>query len=106
MNEPRKAAANEPSLNWHVYMVRCKDNSYYTGITTDLSRRLKEHNSSRKGAHYTRSRRPVQLVYFEKVPSRSIAARREYQIKKLTPAGKQQLIKAARLPHHDGLRAG
>ena len=82
-----------PSSTWHVYIVYCKDNSYYTGITTDLSRRIDEHNSPKKGARYTRTRRPVELVYSEKAASRSIATRREMQIKKLTPIGKKQLIK-------------
>ncbi|NOR25740.1 MAG: GIY-YIG nuclease family protein [Desulforhopalus sp.] len=84
---------NEPSPTWHVYIVCCKDNSYYTGITTDLPRRIDEHNSHKKGARYTRSRRPVELVYFEKAASRSIATRREGQIKKLTLASKKRLIK-------------
>lgn len=85
---------NKPSMTWHVYIVCCKDNSYYTGITTDLPRRIDEHNSHKKGARYTRSRRPVELVYSEKAASRSIATRREHQIKKLTLASKKQLIKA------------
>jgi len=85
---------NTPPPTWHVYMVCCRDNSYYTGITTDLKRRIDEHNSQKKGARYTRSRRPVELVYFEKAASRSIATRRECQIKKLTLTSKKQLIKA------------
>jgi len=98
----QQAADHTPSQCWHVYIVRCSDKTYYTGITTDLSRRIEEHNSCRKGAQYTRSRRPVQLVYFEYAPSRSIAAGREYQIKKLTAAGKRQLIqKSLRLPGED-----
>lgn len=92
MNEEEQLK-DGPALDWHVYIVCCKDNSYYTGITTDLSRRINEHNSPKKGARYTRSRRPVELAYFEKAASRAVAARREYQIKKLTPAGKKQLIK-------------
>jgi putative endonuclease len=93
MNEEEQIVENEPVLDWHVYIVCCNDNSYYTGITTDVMRRLDEHNSPKKGAKYTRSRRPVELVYFEKAATRSIATRREAQIKKLTPAGKKQLIK-------------
>jgi putative endonuclease len=96
MNEEEQILKDEPAADWHVYMVCCKDNSYYTGITTDLSRRMIEHNSPKKGARYTRSRQPVELAYFEKVASRAIAARREHQIKKLTPAGKKQLIKTYR----------
>jgi putative endonuclease len=88
----------EPAADWHVYIVCCKDNSYYTGITTDLLRRIDEHNSLKKGARYTRSRRPVELAYFEKAASRAVAARREHQIKKLTPACKKQLIKTYKPP--------
>ncbi len=77
--------------NWFVYILRCRDGTYYTGITTDLTRRLTEHNAG-LGAKYTRPRRPIALVYSEPTISRSAAARREYQIKRLTPAGKKKLI--------------
>ena len=63
-------------------MVQCADNSLYTGITTELERRVKEHNESEKGAKYTKVRRPVYLVYSEKHPDRSTASKREYEIKK------------------------
>ena len=63
-------------------MVQCADNSLYTGITTELERRVKEHNESEKGAKYTKVRRPVHLVYSEKYPDRSTASKREYEIKK------------------------
>jgi putative endonuclease len=96
MNQEPQILKNGSAASWHVYIVCCNDHSYYTGITTDLLRRLEEHNSPKKGARYTRSRRPVELVYFEKAPSRAVAARREYQIKKLTPAGKKQLIESCR----------
>jgi len=75
-------------------MVRCSDKSLYTGITTDIQRRLAEHNSNRGGAKYTRPRRPVELVYLEGADSRSHASKREHSIKKLTPAKKLQLIDA------------
>lgn len=77
---------------WHVYMVLCRDGSLYTGIAKDLEKRIKEHNSERTGAKYTRSRRPVKLVYQEKVSSRSDASKREYAIKKMTTTGKNALI--------------
>lgn len=76
---------------WVVYIVRCLDRTYYTGITTDLVRRLAEHNSGR-GAKYTRSRRPVVLAYSEPATSRSAAAKRENQIKKMSLIGKKNLI--------------
>jgi putative endonuclease len=93
MNKKEPISDKQPAQAWHVYIVCCKDNSYYTGITTDLTRRIEEHNSPTKGARYTRPRRPVKLVYFEKAATRSIATRRELQIKKLTLLGKKQLIR-------------
>jgi len=78
---------------WYVYFLRCADNSLYTGITTDLSRRLEEHNFSNKlAAKYTRVRRPVRLVFSEELSSRSEATRKECQLKKLTKAKKEQLV--------------
>ncbi len=67
---------------YYVYMVRCSDETLYTGIATELKRRIEEHNKSDKGAKYTRMRRPVQLVYSEEHPNRSAASKREYEIKK------------------------
>ncbi len=77
---------------WYVYIVRCSDSTLYTGITTDLERRLLEHNSGPKGARYTRSRRPVALVYCEQATSRSAATSREAHIKKLKISEKGQLV--------------
>lgn len=84
--------------SWHVYIVCCGDGTYYTGIAKDLSRRISEHNSARGGARYTRSRRPVRLVYAEPADSRSAAAKREYQLKKLPLTRKKELIDTAQLP--------
>ncbi len=67
---------------YYVYMVQCADETLYTGIATELERRVKEHNESEKGAKYTRVRRPVKLVYSEKHQDRSTASKREYEIKK------------------------
>ena len=79
---------------YFVYMVRCADNTLYTGIATELQRRIQEHNSSDKGAKYTRTRRPVELVYSEEYPDRSSASKREYEIKKkMNRKEKLQLIK-------------
>lgn len=72
-------------------MVKCRDGSYYTGITTDIERRIKEHNSSPQGARYTRARRPVTLCYCEDAASRSEALKRELQIKKLSSHKKKLL---------------
>ncbi|MEM7027153.1 MAG: GIY-YIG nuclease family protein [Pseudomonadota bacterium] len=78
--------------DWYIYILRCADNSLYTGITTDIERRIVEHNAGNKGARYTRSRRPVNLVYTEKYNSRSDASKREAVIKKMTQAQKNELI--------------
>lgn len=78
-------------MEYIVYMVRCRDDSLYTGITTDLERRLCEHNSG-KGAKYTRGRGPVELVYREAVPDKSTALRREAAMKKLTRRQKLELV--------------
>jgi len=80
------------SNNWFVYILSCADNSLYTGITTDLERRVLEHNDSKKGAKYTRARRPVKLVYSEPAIDRSTATRREAALKSLTSDKKRELI--------------
>ncbi|RLA09291.1 MAG: GIY-YIG nuclease family protein [Gammaproteobacteria bacterium] len=86
------------SSTWFVYIVRCADSSYYTGITTNLERRLGEHNGTGpgtdSGARYTRSRRPVELVYSETSASRSAASKREYAIKRLSQLKKVELVNA------------
>lgn len=82
---------NMPSM-WRVYIVVCADGTLYTGITNDLRRRLDEHNQGPVGAKYTRSRRPVRLVYCEEVIDRSAAAKREYAIKQLPLAAKTALV--------------
>lgn len=76
---------------WYVYMLRCGDGSLYTGSTTDVDRRLREHQSG-TGARYTHSRPPVALAYVEEAPDRSAAQRREAAIKKLPRAQKLKLI--------------
>ena len=74
-----------------VYIVQCSDGTYYTGWTTDLFKRIKAHNEGR-GAKYTRSRRPVELVYSEALETKEDALRREYAIKRLTRTQKIKLI--------------
>lgn len=81
-------------MPYYVYLVLCADNTLYTGITTDLERRIDEHNNSNeKGAKYTRARRPVKLVYSEEYENRSEASKREYFIKKMSRKDKVSLIK-------------
>lgn len=79
-----------------VYILRCGDNSLYTGYTTNVNRRLKTHNRG-KGAKYTRSRLPVSLVYCKRVDSKSLALKLEARIKKLTKKEKEALVKAFNL---------
>jgi putative endonuclease len=81
-----------PAKVWYTYILQCVDGSLYTGITTDLERRLSEHNTSNKGAKYTKTRRPVILKYWETFDSRSTASQREYEIKRLTRKSKLKLI--------------
>ena len=78
--------------SWFVYILECADGSLYTGITTDLERRVSEHNDGKLGARYTRARRPVQLVYKACFSDRSEASVAEAQIKKLSRRKKQALI--------------
>jgi putative endonuclease len=77
---------------YYVYIVKCVDTTYYTGIAKDVERRLKEHNSSTKGAKYTKARRPVELVYQEFCEDRSSASKREYAIKRLNRQEKEKLV--------------
>jgi len=77
---------------WHVYLVRCRDGSLYAGITTDIIRRVREHNSG-SGAKYTRSRRPVMLARSEAKRSESYARKREAEIKSLTKMENENLLK-------------
>lgn len=78
-------------MSWYVYMLRCADESLYTGVTNDLVARLEQHQLG-KGARYTRSRLPVELVYEEPVADRSTALRREIAIKQLTRSAKLALL--------------
>ena len=79
---------------WYVYILKCGDGSFYTGITTDLKRRINEHNSSKLGAKFTRGKRPVELVYSCKMNDRSAASKEEYRIKKLSKTDKIKLIES------------
>lgn len=81
------------AAGYYVYLLRCADGTYYTGYTTDVSRRVAEHNAGR-GARYTRGRRPVQLVYVEQWPSRSLALKREAALRRLPRHAKHGLAAA------------
>jgi putative endonuclease len=79
------------SKKFFVYILECKDGSYYTGYTDDIGKRLKAHNSG-KGAKYTRARRPCVLVYYEEFMDKSSAMKREYAVKQLSRKQKEVLI--------------
>lgn len=83
-----------PDAPWYVYIVRCNDESLYTGIAKELEARIAQHNVG-AGAKYTRSRRPVSLVYSEEAPDRSAALRREIEIKRMPLATKRRLVEHA-----------
>ena len=84
---------DEEPKPWYCYIVRCSDDTLYTGISTDPERRIAMHNKG-KGASYTASRRPVIMVYCETVGTKGDALRRELQIKALTRKQKMELIKS------------
>lgn len=83
-------------MAYYVYILRCADGTLYTGIATDVKKRLVEHNTSKKGARYTKARRPVSLAYSESQPDRSSALKREIGVKRLTRHEKLRLIRTKR----------
>ena len=76
---------------WYIYILECSDKTLYTGITTDINKRLKTHNNG-KGAKYTKTRLPVHLMAYFEAENRSEASKEEYRIKQLTRKGKLELI--------------
>ncbi len=86
----------EKIKKYFLYILKCADGSLYCGITVDLKRRVFEHNSTKLGAKYTRSRRPVKLIFSKKFLNRSVASKEEYKVKKLSPAAKIKMIKNSR----------
>ncbi len=83
------------NVEWWVYVLRCRDGTLYTGVTTDVVRRLAQHNAG-TASKYTRSRRPVAMVYREAATGHGAALRREFAIKKLSRAAKDALIASQR----------
>ena len=81
---------------YSVYIVRCADDTYYTGITQDVARRIVEHESSPRGAKYLKGRGPLNLVFSVAVGDRSAASRVEYRVKRLDRSGKEALINGTR----------
>jgi putative endonuclease len=82
----------QPHTTYFVYIVSCADDTLYTGITTEVERRIQEHNNTVRGAKYTHARRPVSLVYQEGCESRSAALKKEAEIKRMTRMAKLDLI--------------
>lgn len=78
---------------YYLYILKCADKTLYTGITTDLQRRIGEHNGAKLGAKYTAARRPVKLVFSREFKNRSVAAKAEARIKKLKKSQKLELIR-------------
>ena len=79
-------------MKWFLYVLQCSDGTYYTGVTTNIGRRLNEHNVSSRGARYTKSRRPVKLVCWTTFDDRSTAQKAEYKFKRLTREQKELII--------------
>ncbi len=80
-----------PDSDHHVYVLECADGSLYTGYTTDVERRVAEHDAG-DGAKYTRGRTPVELVHTETFDSRAAATQREHEVKALSRAAKERLV--------------
>jgi putative endonuclease len=85
--------AHSHTMDWTVYIIHCDDDSLYTGITTDLERRFREHRDQPRGAKYFGGRKPLSVVYTENGHTRSSASRREAVIKKLQRSEKKELIR-------------
>lgn len=94
MKPKRKPKRKPKPKRWFVYVGKCGDGSLYTGVTTDLARREKQHNDG-TGAKYTRSRGGIRIVYVEKSRSKSAAFVREYEIKQLTRTKKLALVRSS-----------
>ena len=86
-----------PDVDHFVYVLRCGDDTFYTGYTTDVERRVREHDTG-DGARYTRGRTPVELVHVEGFDSRSAAMAREYEIKQRSRAAKERLLTDGGVP--------
>lgn len=84
----------------YTYILQCSDNTYYTGWTNELEKRVKAHNEG-KGAKYTKSRRPVRLVYYEEFETKEQAMKREYALKQLRRTQKERLIVGKKEQDHD-----
>ena len=89
-------------MTWSVYIIEVSDNSLYTGVSTDVERRFREHAGTRRGARFFHGRTPLRVVYEEPGHTRSSACRREAAIKKLDPRAKRELVRAYAAQQPDG----
>lgn len=96
MQKKQKKSGKKSAEKWFLYMLRCADQSLYTGVAKDIEKRFKAHISG-KGARYTRTRLPLEIVYREVCRSRTDALVREFNVKKLTPKRKKVLVDAYRV---------
>ena len=90
------AGKRQPEEGWLLYILRCQNDTFYTGVTKDLERRLKMHNEG-KASRYTRARRPVELIYYEDCASRAQALIRECQVKALSRKEKEKLVSGQKI---------
>lgn len=90
---PRSILYHKIYIMWFVYILECSDGTLYTGISNNVEKRFVQHRNG-KGGYYTRSHKPVRIVYKEKLNSKNLALKREYEIKKLTREGKRNLIRS------------
>lgn len=90
-------------MSYYVYILKCKDNTLYTGLAVDVKKRVLAHNTQKTAATYTKARRPVTLVYTEECENRSIALKREYAIKQLRRSEKEKIIEEYRLSEDKGV---
>jgi putative endonuclease len=89
------------NMSWYLYILKCRDDSFYCGITNNLRERLKEHND-REGAKYTKTRLPVRLIYFEEHPDKSSACKREIEVKGWRREKKEALVSGFLRPAGSG----
>jgi putative endonuclease len=97
MKAKEEAARGDAAARWHLYVLKCGDGSYYTGVTTDIDRRVREHQEG-KASRYTRTHQPVELIHREDCGSRSQALSRECAVKSLSREKKEELVGAEAMP--------
>ena len=105
MEVDEASGKREPDEGWYLYILRCQGDTFYTGVTKDLKRRLKMHKNG-KASKYTRARRPVAMIYSENCASRTSALVRECKVKALSRKEKEQLISGKKRSARNGRKSG